>query len=135
MRRTPAALAAAAVAAAASLAAGAPAGAHHAVGAGVDTGQRIVQHMVLTRVDWINPHAWFHFNVEMPNGSVVYARIEWLSVGGFRQAGYDSSSAFIVGDRFTVTYNPNRDGSPGGYVVKMVDDDTGRVFEISRIFS
>jgi hypothetical protein len=115
---------------------GGQAQAHHAVGEVVDTDKRIVQRMVLTKVDWINPHTWFHFTLEMSDNTLLQdVLIEWLSVGGFRQAGYAGANAFGVGDTYTVTYHPNRDGKPGGYVVKMVDEDTGKVFEISRIFS
>jgi hypothetical protein len=36
---------------------GAPASAHHSVQAVVDMSQRLQAEMVLTRVDWVNPHA------------------------------------------------------------------------------
>jgi hypothetical protein len=108
---------------------GAPAAAHHAIGATVDTTRQVVQDMTLTKVDWINPHAWFHFTLKQPNGTVLRdVMIEWLSLAGMRQSGYESSSVFDVGGVYKVTYNPNRDGSPGGHLVKMVDGE-GQVFQ------
>ena len=49
-----------------ALAAGRPVQAHHAVGELVDTRKRVVQHMLLTKIDWINPHTWFHFDPTRP---------------------------------------------------------------------
>ena len=109
--------------------AGAPADAHHAIGAVVDTDKQVVQTMTLTRIDWINPHAWFHFSMKRPDGSTLKdVMIEWLSLAGLKQAGYSSASEFPLGTTYKVTYNPNRDGSPGGHLVRMVDPQ-GNVVE------
>jgi hypothetical protein len=105
-----------------------PASGHHSIQAVVDTGTVVQAEMVLTKVDWINPHAWFHFQA---SGAQVGkdVLIEWLSLSAMRQAGYQSADEFIVGHAFAVTYNPNRDGTVGGNLVSMVDKTTGRVFD------
>ena len=106
----------------------APAQAHHAIGGTVDTGKQVVQNMTLTKVDWINPHAWFHFSLKQANGTVLKdIMIEWMSLSGMRNAGY-SEEHFGVGDIYKVTYYPNRDGSAGGHVVKLIDP-SGQVFQ------
>jgi hypothetical protein len=85
--------------------------------------------MTLTKVDWINPHAWFHFTMKQPNGTVLRdVMVEWLSLAGLKQSGFSGASDFPVGTTYKVTYNPNRDGSPGGHLVKMVDSE-GNVYE------
>jgi hypothetical protein len=110
--------------------AAAPAQAHHAIYATVDTGTEVVSTMTLTRVDWINPHSWFHFTMKAANGKILPdVMIEWASLAGMREAGYDSASMFPIGHTFTVTYNPNRDNSPGGHMVKMVDNVDGEEFD------
>ena len=104
-----------------ALAFAAPAAAHHAIGATVDTGKQIVASMVLTKVDWINPHAWFHFSLTKADGTVVKdVAVEWMGIAGLRQRGYMGPEAFPVGRTYTVSYYPNRDGSVGGHLISIV---------------
>ncbi len=118
------------VAAVLALAAGGHASAHHAIGATVDTAKTVEADMTLTKVDWINPHAWFHFTLKQPNGSLLRdVMVEWMSLAGMRQAGYATADVFAVGTTYKVTYNPNRDGSPGGHLVKMISGKDGVVFQ------
>ncbi len=118
----------AAVIVAAAALAGTPASAHHSILAIVDTSTWLKADMVLTKVDWINPHVWFHFKMTGPNGVIVMeVPIEWLGLAAVRRAGVYRADAFTVGQTYTVTYNPNRDGSVGGEIVMLVDQ-TGHVF-------
>jgi hypothetical protein len=111
------------------LASGAPTEAHHAIGATVDTSKQLVSTMTLTKVDFINPHAWFHFTMKQTNGTLLKdVMIEWLSLAGLKQLGINKATDFDVGMTYNVTYNPNRDGSPGGHLVKMVDAE-GKVYQ------
>ena len=48
-----------------------PAQAHHAIGAVVDLDTEVVGTMTLTKVDWINPHSWFHFTMKAANGFII----------------------------------------------------------------
>ena len=50
---------------------GVPADAHHSIQATVDTSKTVQGVMVLTKVDWVNPHAWFHFSLKKSDGAVV----------------------------------------------------------------
>jgi hypothetical protein len=107
-----------------------PAQAHHSIQAVVDTGQVLKGQFVLTKIDWINPHSWFHFTPESgPGAQTADVMIEWLSLSGLRQAGYATAAAFAVGHAYSVEYNPNRDGSPGGNLVRMTDLTTGTVYD------
>jgi hypothetical protein len=118
-----------AAAAVGGLCLGAPVAAHHAIGGTVDTSKQVSTDMVLTKVDWINPHIWFHFDQKRPNGTVQRdVMVEWMSLSGMRNAGYNSADAFDVGTTYKVTYYPNRDGSPGGHLVRMTDR-AGKVFQ------
>ena len=61
------------------------------------TAKRISVTGTLTKVDWINPHAWFHFSMTRPDGAVVKdVAVEWMGLAGLRQAGYSSADAFRI---------------------------------------
>lgn len=68
-------LAAAAVAAA-GLACGGSAFAHHAFSAEFDADQPITLRGTVTRIEWINPHAWIHIDVADDAGNVESWMIE-----------------------------------------------------------
>ena len=103
--------------------------AHHAVQASVDINSNIETKAVLTKIDWINPHTWMHFDITNADGTVTKnVLVESLGIAALRQVGIDSKSALKVGDMYDITFYPNRDGTPGGFMSKMVLPD-GRVFD------
>jgi hypothetical protein len=53
-----------------------PAQAHHAFSLEFDANQPITLRGMVTRVEWINPHAWLHIDVEDDDGNVETWRIE-----------------------------------------------------------
>lgn len=65
-----------AVAAVAALAA--PLRAHHSFAAEFDAKQPVKLQGVVTRMEWINPHAWIHLDVKNPDGTVT----KWMIEGG-----------------------------------------------------
>ena len=106
----------------------APGQSHHAVQAQFDVNKVVELNGTLERIDWINPHTYMHFAVK-ENDDVKHYAIESLGILGLRRVGIDSKSAFKVGEPFTFTINPSRDGSPTGLLVTLVFPD-GRRFEV-----
>ena len=74
MRLTPAA----AMAALLLCAAVPPASAHHSFAGEFDVDKPIKLQGTVSRVEWINPHAWIHIDVKKPDGSVE----SWAIEGG-----------------------------------------------------
>src|SRR4051794_29344767 len=58
--------------------AGGAALAHHAFAAEFDGKAPVLLRGKVTRVEWINPHAWVHINVVGADGAAV----EWMVEGG-----------------------------------------------------
>jgi hypothetical protein len=104
--------------------------AHHAVQAQFDVSQVIEKRGVLAKIDWINPHTYMHFDVT-EDGKVKKYAIESLGILGLRRVGIDSKSAFKVGETFTFTINPSRDGSATGLLLTLIFPD-GRRFDVKN---
>src|SRR5438045_583145 len=56
---------------AAALLAAVPARAHHAFAAEFDINQPIKLQGTVSRMEWVNPHAWIHVDVAGPDGKVT----------------------------------------------------------------
>jgi Family of unknown function (DUF6152) len=104
--------------------------AHHAVQAQFDVNKTVEKRGVLLKIDWINPHTYMHFEVN-EDGAVKRYAIESLGILGLRRAGIDSKSSFKVGEMFTFSINPSRDGSATGLLTTLIFPD-GRRFDVKN---
>src|ERR671915_1737724 len=60
------------------LCAAAPVRAHHAFAAEFDAKKPIKLEGTVSKVEWINPHAWIHIDVKKPDGTLE----QWMIEGG-----------------------------------------------------
>jgi hypothetical protein len=93
--------------------AAAPARAHHAFAAEFDADRPIHLEGKVTKMEWINPHAWVHIEVEKPDGAVE----KWMIEGGtpntlFRR-GFTKNS-LLPGTKIVVEGYQSKDGSLKG---------------------
>jgi hypothetical protein len=62
---------------------------------------------VVTKIDFVNPHSWVHFNVTGPDGKVEERRCELRSATTLRRSGW-TPEMFAPGTRITIQGSPDR---------------------------
>jgi hypothetical protein len=98
--------------------------AHHSVQNQFDVSVLLEKRGVLDKVDWINPHAWFHFKeidkdgkpVLGPDGTQVRWSIETTGPAGLVRAGLADRRLFKEGDIYGFS----------GYPARTYDPKTGK---------
>lgn len=73
----------------------APAPAHHSFAAEFDADAPVLLEGRVTKVEWINPHAWIHLEVEQANASAVPWMVEGGTPNTLLRAGIDKNTVAI----------------------------------------
>jgi hypothetical protein len=103
----------------ATLLACAPAVAHHSANAQFDTKQDLMITGVVTKVENINPHSWWHVDVKGPDGKVTSWRLESLSPNGLIRQGLKVKSDIKIGSAYEFRIAPawkDPEGSKMGFM-------------------
>jgi hypothetical protein len=99
-----------------------PANAHHSFAAVFDVDSPIEQSGTVTKVEWMNPHAWVYLDVEKDGDDVENWAFELGSPNGLMRRGWTRKS-LQVGDQIQITGYRARDGSNRGNVKSIVFPD------------
>jgi len=76
----------------AGLCASAPSRAHHSFAAEFDSAQPVTLVGTVTKMEWINPHAWIHMEVKKPDGKIENWEVETGNPSALIRRGFNRNS-------------------------------------------
>jgi len=101
------------IASAALLAAAAPVIAHHSFAAEFDAKKPVKLQGTVTKMEWINPHAWIHIDVTGEDGKVTPWMIEAAAPNALLRRGWTKNS-LLKGTEILVEGYQAKDGANRG---------------------
>ena len=87
-----------------------PAIAHHSFAAEFDSAKPVKLTGTVTKIEWMNPHAYFYIDVKDAGGKVTNWGLEMGSPNGLMRQGW-SRNSMKIGDEVTVEGSRAKDGS------------------------
>ena len=96
--------------------------AHHAFGAEFDADSPVVLRGAVTKIEWVNPHAWFHIEVTNDDGAKEQWRIEGGTPNTLLRRGINKRSIAIGTEIMVDGYHAkDRSNSANGRNITLAD--------------
>jgi hypothetical protein len=113
-----------------------PAFAHHSFAAEFDGSRVLHLEGVITEVDWVNPHSWWHVDVTNAKGVVEHWNIQSDSPIQLRRAGMTRENFGNPGEKVKITAYPSKDGTKGLAIIQTITfEDSGLTFKMLDDFT
>lgn len=77
---------------------------------------------VVTRFEWTNPHIYIYVDLKESDGTIKHWTVESLSPERMTRMGWSKNSV-KPGDQVAITLSAAKNGSPVGYLTKLVFAD------------
>ena len=84
--------------------------AHHAFSSEFDADKPLKLHGTVTKMEWVNPHAWLHIDVKDPDGKVTSWMIEAAAPNAMLRRGF-SKNSLPAGTEIIIEGFQAKDGS------------------------